>query len=334
MDFINGLKTFLFNHRKKFLISSIVVGGAVAAFNYVRYHEHERQKHKINEFLGNIRRQRHFEVIHSTCDQTALSLAKRLEERLVRLLNVDQIVADLKNHPADSMQLWEKLKVSTFTEICVTVYAYTILVFVLRIQFAVLGGYAYKSLNNNDEQLDRNLQERYLSLSNEFIETGLKDLCAYVTNKVTNIVSGLDLKKKLFIQNLQDIFWSIQTSIAYDEFVERMPAYLRIQSQMRSTSDPVLLQMYEETEDILSSKELVSNCVNSLLNCGFMYVTEDLARTNHLNKEALPTAKIIPVLHHMIKSKIDDPDANTWLKNLMTSEKLITLSANIYESYC
>ncbi len=338
MEIFNSLKTFLYTHRKKFIISGIVVGGTVAVVNYLRQQELERQKYKITELLESTRRQRHFDTIQTTCDQTILSIGKRLEENIVVILDVDLIVSDLKKNPVEKISLWEDLKVAAFTEICLMVYAHTLLVFVLKIQFAIIGGYLYKNLNDPREQLDRNQQERYLSLYMDFINTGLYDLRDYIKSKVSNIVSGLELKKKLSIQNIQDIFWSIQTAVANDELIERLPNYLRIQTCMETTSEPVLLQMYEETGDILCTKELTLNCVNSLLNCGFSYVTRELLsileRSNLTNDKALPTVKMIPILHKLIKSKPSHGDTNLWLKNLMASEKLKILCANIYESYC
>lgn len=85
MEIFRSLKTFFYNHRRKFIISGIVVGGTVALFHYVRQQEEKRQKCQISEFLETMRRQRHFETIQITCDQTTISLGKRLEKRVLLL---------------------------------------------------------------------------------------------------------------------------------------------------------------------------------------------------------------------------------------------------------
>lgn len=337
MELFQSLKTFLYTHRRKFIISGIVVGGSVAIFNVLKTVFEANQKHKISEFLENIRRQRHFETIQVTCDKTIISLGKRLEKEIVDILNIDAIVADLKKNSTNSLELWETLKISVFTQICLVVYAHTLIVFVMKIQFAIIGGYLYKNLNETNTQLDRNIQEQYFALCVDFMKDGLNDLLEFLKVKVINIVSGLDLTKPLTIQNIQDLFWSIQASVLNDEFVENIPYYLRIRAQMKTTSHPVLLQVYEETGDIICAKELTANCVNSLLNCGFTYVTQELLAvlsSSGKGDAGLPTVKMLPIMHNLIKSKMKEPDTSVWLQKLMKSEKLEILSANIYESYC
>lgn len=338
MEIFRNLKTFLYNHRRKFLISGIAVGGAVAVFNYLRQQEEKRQKYEISEFLENVRRQRHFETIQTTCDQTILSLSKQLEKNTIKLVNIDRIVADLKTNPPKSIDLWEDLKVSTFTEICLLVYSQTLIGFVLKIQFAIMGGYMYKNLNENNEQVNRTLQERYLSLCVNFAKTGLLELRDYIRHKVSNVVSGLDLKKKLTIQGLQDIFWSIQASIDTCEFIDHMPSFLHIESQIENQGgEPMLNKIYEETADIVSAKELTSLCVNSLLHCEFRFIMDRLVNTiviDSKNVKGLPAAKFLPILHNTVKSLVNDNDVNLWSMNLIRSEKLKVLAANVYESYC
>lgn len=337
MEIFNSLKTFLYNHRRKFLISGIAVGGGVAVFNYLRQQEEKRQKYEISEFLENVRRQRHFETIQITCDQTIASLSKRLERNILQLMNIDFIVTDLKKNPPKSLDLWEELKISTFTQICLLVYAQTILVFVLKIQFAILGGYIYKNQNEASEQMNRILQEKYLSLCVNFIKTGLLDLRDYIRHKVSNVVLGLDLKKKLTIQGLQDIFWSIQASIGNNEFIDNMPSYLHIESQIESQNEPLLNKMYEETVDIMSARDLISLCVNSLLQSEFSVVMDQLARVilqNSEYNEVIRTAKLLPILHNTFKSNVNNSDVCVWSQNLIMSDNLKVLAANVYESYC
>ncbi|XKL67813.1 hypothetical protein PGB90_003304 [Kerria lacca] len=337
MEIFRSLKTFLFNHRRKFIISGVVVGSAVAVVHYLRQQEEKRQKYEIDEFFKVLRRQRHFETIQLTCEQTTVSLCKRMEKRIIDIINIDLIVADLKINTKDFLQ-WEMLKISTFTQICLLVYAQTFLIFVLKIQFAIIGGYLYKNLNEKNEQINRDLQEKYLSLCVEFMKDGLYDLCEFIKNKVTNIVSGLDLKKKLSITNVLDIFWSIQACINNDEFIESIPAYLRIKAEIKKTYDSTLRLIYEETTDILSTKELTSSCVNSMLNHGFVCLTNELVNILSLDGKSkettLPTVKILPILHNMIKSKLNNTYADEWLWDLMAMEKLKVLSTNVYESYC
>ncbi|XP_065200407.1 peroxisomal biogenesis factor 3 [Planococcus citri] len=344
MDFFGSLKTFLYNHRRKFLISGIAVGGGVALFNYVRYQLQKQEKLEATEFFETIRRQKHFESLEITCHQTIINLGNRLQKQILQLLDIDAIVSQLKSKPADSLKLWQDLKLYTFTEICLMVYAQVLLVLVLKVQFSIIGGYMYKNLDRADnKEINESTNEQYLSLYVNFLKTGLPKLHDYVKVKVADIVTNIDLKQKLSVQNLQEIFWSIQTSINTEEFIRNIPNFLVIDDQIEKTSDPILKQIYDETADVLSTKELTSHCVNSLLNSGFMYAIDQLlhaftesAADKHPNREeplkffSLPIVKMLPVIHNTIKMK----ENKVWLKNLILSDKLQILAANVYESFC
>lgn len=344
MDLFRSLKTFLYNHRKKFLISGLAVGGGVAICNYMRYQIQKQEKLEATEFLETLRRQRHFETLEVTCHQTIINLGNRLQKQILHLLDIDSIVSQLKSKPKNSLKLWEDLKISAFTEICLMVYAQVLLVLVLKVQFSIIGGYMYKNLDRGDtKDINKDINEQYLSLYVNFLKTGLPLLHKYIQAKVSDIVSNIDLKQKLSVQNLQEIFWSIQTSINNEEFINDIPKYLVVDDQMEKTSDRILKQIYDETADVLSTKELTSHCVNSLLSSSFMYAIDQLlhafnesAIETHPNQEeplkfySLAIAKMLPVIHNTIKAN----DNKVWLKNLIISEKLQVLAANVYESFC
>lgn len=366
MDLFRNLKTFLYNHRKKFLVSGIAISGTVALVSYLRYELQRQEKRRATVCLETIRRQRHFETLEDTCFQTIINLGSRLQKELGDLLNIDHIVSTLRQNPPNSIELWESLKINVFTEMCLMVYAQVLLVFVLKVQFSVIGGYLYKasingggssSTEDKTEQgtVNRATQEQYLSLCVNFVKNGLPELCGNVRAKVSPVLSAIDLKRKLSVQNLQEIFWSIQTSVNNEEFIGKIPKYVQMEGQLDRTTDPVLRQIYEETADILSKRELTSHCVNSLLSCGFMFAIDQLMHVFNANvpstvmerssaapvtavatsmgsvqSSSLPIAKMLPTIHNTVKLK----DISSLLKCLMKSEKLQILAANIYESFC
>lgn len=368
----SSINNFLHRHRRKFFITGAVLGGAYLLTNYAQRKLREWQQKEAKRFLEMTRKKQHFEGTERTCNQTILTLSKIVSESILGLLNTEDIVAKLQENPDNKLILWEQMKLMIFTRICVIVYALCILQVTLRIQLNVIGGYLYRdSVHVDSPMVDANLQAQYLSLCHHFVANGVGDLIKQIEKAVKKVVEPVPLKKKMSLQDVEQMFWSIQTILCSDsntvDPVKQMVTYLTGHVEI---SDAKLDTVIKETMDILESDEVISLTMLSVSRC-FSSVVDEVANLfvstappmtkNHLevasgdkhaqngsagrsfpdsfvdvNKVEMHFVKLLPVMNDLItqnncKGNTNIPDM--LMQQLTLNEKLKLLGANIYEVF-
>lgn len=325
------------------------------------------QEKEAKKFFEMTRKKQHFESTERTCNQTILSLSKIVSESILSVVNTEEIVQKLQENPDDKLSLWEQLKVMIFTRICVLVYALCILQVTLRVQLNVIGGYLYcDSLHEDDPLVDSDLQTKYLSLCHHFVGNGIEDLIKQINKAVKKVVEGVSLKSKVTLQDVEQMFWSIQTILCTDtaegDPVKKMVHYLVGHAEINEAK---LDTIVKETMDILESDEVTSIAVLSVSRSFSAVIDEvatlfatkstpvtksDLEVSDHIvtngalktaafvdvNKVDMYFVKLLPIINELImkntcKSNTNIPDLLT--QQLTLNEKLKLLGANIYEVF-
>lgn len=325
------------------------------------------QEKEAKKFFEMTRKKQHFESTERTCNQTILSLSKIVSESILSVVNTEEIVQKLQENPDDKLSLWEQLKVMIFTRICVLVYALCILQVTLRVQLNVIGGYLYcDSLHEDDPLVDSDLQTKYLSLCHHFVGNGIEDLIKQINKAVKKVVEGVSLKSKVTLQDVEQMFWSIQTILCTDtaegDPVKKMVHYLVGHAEINEAK---LDTIVKETMDILESDEVTSIAVLSVSRSFSAVIDEvatlfatkstpvtksDLEVSDHIvtngalktaafvdvNKVDMYFVKLLPIINELImkntcKSNTNIPDLLT--QQLTLNDKLKLLGANIYEVF-
>lgn len=354
-------------HRRKFVVTGAVVGGLYLLSSYAQKKLREWQEKEAKKFFDMTRKKQHFESTERTCNQTILSLSKIVSESILANINTEEIVQKLQENPEDKLSLWEQLKVMIFTRICVLVYALCILQVTLRVQLNVIGGYLYRdSVQENDPLVDSDLQTKYLSLCHNFVGNGIEDLVKQINKAVKKVVEGVSLKSKVTLQDVEQMFWSIQTILCTDttegDPVKKMVHYLVGHTVINEAK---LDTIVKETMDILESDEVTSITVLSVSRSFSAVIDEvanlfatkstpvtksDLEVSDHIvtngaknttsfidvNKVDIHFVKLLPVINDLItkntcKGNTNIPDLLT--QQLTLSDKLKLLGANIYEVF-
>lgn len=369
----SSIRNFLHRHRRKFIITGAVFGGLYLLTSYAQKKLREWQEQEAKKFFEMTRKKQHFESTERTCNQTILSLSKIVSESILDHLNTEEIVQKLQENPINKLELWEQLKIMIFTRICVLVYALCILQVTLRVQLNIIGGYLYRdSVQQEDAVIDSELQSKYLSLCHHFVGPGIDDLIKQIEKTVKRVVEPVSLKKKITLQELEQMFWSIQTILCTDTVegdpIKKMVHYLVGHTEI---SGARLDTIVKETMDILESDELTSVAMTSVSR-SFSSVIDEVANLfvnkstpaskNHLeidenhvitngalklgattesfvdvNKVEVHFVKLLPSINELItkntcKSNTNIPDLLT--QQLTLNEKLKLLGANIYEVFC
>lgn len=347
------IKSFFYRHRRKFIIGGVIIGGAIFGTRYAQRRFIEWQERETKEFLERTRKQHYFESTEKTCNQTIIFLSSTLRENISKQVNCEEIIKKLREGPSNKVELWSELKILVFTKVSLLIYAGTLLVISLRVQLNIIGGHIYCNtlLPEGDSKITSNLQEKYLSQCNFFLECGVLELYSLVKEKVELALKDITLKQSMSLQHVENIFWAIQSSINNDsrnplKFIPQL-----LYGRDLNVEDILIKEMMMDTVELLQSAE-VSDIATSCINRGFSNVVdkisefflpdnnhivsypstshENIVKFSHPNNMAKPFAKIIPILNGY-----GNPSDSTesWICPFIYMDRVKTLGANIYESY-
>ncbi|XP_051161610.1 peroxisomal biogenesis factor 3 [Leptopilina boulardi] len=274
------VRGFLNRHKRKFIISGVVVGGFILITRYTQRKLREWQEKEIRELLERTRRSQHFESTERTCDQTILTLATSVRNSVTKVLDTETIVNKLRNGCSDKVATWNILKILAISRSAVIIYAHAMLVATLRIQLNLVGGYMFKSSQNPNGTIKTNeiTQQKYMSLCGYFMDEGIEKLCSLVKEKVEEITASTSLRDKLTLRDLEQIYWSIISLVSADskiDPVKNLPNYM-IPPNCEKETDIILSKMINETLDLLESEE-VQTLIQTSIRSGFVLVIDHIS---------------------------------------------------------
>ncbi|XP_075160079.1 peroxisomal biogenesis factor 3 [Haematobia irritans] len=355
-------RDFLARHRRKFIVTGVVVGGTVFIFKYAQRKLIDIQEKQAREFLEKSRRMQHFESTERTCNQVILGMGAELIQAIIKECNIDDLLQQLRENPPNKLEIWEEMKIESFTRLTSFIYASSMLVVALRVQLNVLGGYLYLDTTNSSDKpkskqpkVNDDVKQEYLSLIRYFIqEGGVSELVRLVRSKVKEVMRQLPLTKQLSLADTEQLFWSLQMAINSDTSTDpcsKMCKYL-LPSHLPDYANggPLLQKMFNETLDLLESDDASSVCSNNICR-GFSLAIDtiaedykDIATSSstsefvNINNIQLALAKVIPIVSGLTSKGFD---SNSRPQNLATSlltfyvisEKSKVLGANVYETF-
>uniref|UniRef100_W8CAC8 Peroxisomal biogenesis factor 3 n=1 Tax=Ceratitis capitata TaxID=7213 RepID=W8CAC8_CERCA len=368
---LGGLRDFVVRHRRKFIVTGVLVGGSYIAIKYAQRKLIEFQTRQARDFLEKSRRMQHFETTESTCNKVILGMGTELYAAILRECNADALLEQLRQNPSNKVELWEEMKIVAFTRLTTFVYASTMLVIALRAQINLLGGYLYQDVTLEKKEISEDLKQRYLSLIGNFIhEGGLSELIQLIRSKVIAMMKTVPLTKPFNLADIEQLFWSLQISISSekDDPIKNMVRFLL---PMEVPEYNRLLDiMFSDTLDVLDNVEAITVCANNVSR-GFSLavdaIAEGIFQSQHetnaeinkkgmnksgdgdasaaavnsmlkLNKVEIPLAKLIPIISGLTSKGFDEKSrpqnlATSLLTFYMIEEKTKVFGANIYEVF-
>lgn len=353
------LRNFVSRNKKKFIVSGIVIAGTGLALRYAQRRLREYQEKQVKEFLEKTRRLQHFESTEKTCDQAIFGLMPGLCDAIIKMLDTDSILLELRTNTDRKLELWEELKFLAFARCTAFVYATALLVASLRVQLNIIGGYMYKDTVQSESKITKEIQTVYnLLLIQHLMSDGLQELVKVIKENVAKIMSSHSLKEKMTLSDVEQLFWSMQTAIDKD-INKNLVRFVLPAEVHRNQQDEILNKMLSDTLDVLECGDFIDLCESSFNN-GFNVVidkiadfyvqpesgknklngtteplpstskatTENLFLNNNghvnINNISLPLAKLIPIVNALTTQIITNNAAdNKSPKNLSSS--LVTL---------
>ncbi|MED6291544.1 peroxin [Characodon lateralis] len=278
---------FIKRHKKKILFTGAVVGGVYFLGKYAQKRIKEIQEKEATEYIAQARRQFHFESNQRTCNMTVLSMLPPLREAIVTQLNSESLTALLKAKPANKLEIWEDLKIISFTRTIVAVYSTCLLVVLLRVQLNIIGGYLYldnsvgKSVTTPLTPPD--VQQQYLSSIQHLLGDGLTELITRVKTAVQSSLGGVSLKQSLSLLELEQQLSWIRAEVEVDSG-RPLSSYMLADDENAladqacglTENDVVTIRLLNETRDMLDSPEF-SRVLNTCLNRAFSRLLDNLA---------------------------------------------------------
>jgi peroxin-3 len=257
-------------------VTGIVAGGSVLLWNYAKKKLIEYQEEQTKELFERTKRLQHFESTERACNQTVKAIAVSLCDTIHQsTINTERVLEQLRSNPENKLELWEELKILSFTRITAQVYGISMLVVTLRVQLNLLGGYLYKDSTQTEKVVTQEIQAEYLSLIEHLLKDGLSNLIEIIEKNISKILGKHNLKDKFTIADIEQLLWSIQATINSD--IEAHKGIVQFVMPKTMNSDNELLnKMFSETLDLLESEEVTEIFFNSISN-GLSTVTDQIS---------------------------------------------------------
>ncbi|XP_055483700.1 peroxisomal biogenesis factor 3 isoform X2 [Psammomys obesus] len=351
---LRSMWNFLKRHKKKCIFLGTVLGGVYILGKYGQKKIREIQEREAAEYIAQARRQYHFESNQRTCNMTVLSMLPTLREALMQQLNSESLTALLKNRPSNKLEIWEDLKIISFTRSIVAVYSTCMLVVLLRVQLNIIGGYIYLDnatvgKNGTTVLAPPDVQQQYLSSIQHLLGDGLTELVTVIKHAVQRILGSISLKHSLSLldleQKLKEIRILVEQQRSSSWTNKDVSKSSLCQYMMPDEETPLAAQAYGlSPRDITTIKLL--NETRDMLERGFSRLLDNMAEffrpteqdlqhgnsINSLSSVSLPLAKIIPIVNGQIHSVCSETPSH-FVQDLLMMEQVKDFAANVYEAF-
>lgn len=354
------LRELICQHKRKFMIGGIVIAGGILAVRYAERRLKQFQQDQAREFIARTKRTQHFEMTERICNKTIAGFATCLCECIIKTLDTDQLLVLIREQPGQKVQLWEQLKIKSFTRVMLLVYSAAMMVVSLRVQLNVLGGYLYKDTMTGVETVSMADKEQYLMLMDHLMKEGVAELAAYIEQKVTAVMASYTLKQMLTLADMEKLFWSLLVAMSDDPDggIANITQFLYPADGCGEAGTPMAQQLYLETVDVLQSDEiqlLNAKCVRQGVTILMDHIAgyfssvaptiggaggsskADLNIVN-INTMQMAIAKLIPIVNGLTAEayNVDASPYNlaTSILNTITFDPNVkTMGMNVYEAF-
>ncbi|KAI7985266.1 Peroxisome biogenesis protein 3-2 [Camellia lanceoleosa] len=344
-------------HKKKVYFTIGVLGSGYLLYKLYDAHkrrlsdlERELAQERENDELIKAQMQVHFGNIQRIADTATLPhsmlyLSSRVAEELDLLHLTEQLIRGKGQSnslsSSEKLELWEKLKILSFTRMVLSLWAMTMLSLYIRVQVNILGRHLYidtardlgsSHLLDEADLIDRNDQHQFLASADFLSNYGMPTLISNMQAAASEVLKGKQLKDlfnttvlhETTVQIL-DMFMSMGSPHHWvDYLMPEDPNFYKLVAFSNSDStDPSDSTKFDrlmvETRAVLSSAEF-GNMVDVSLNTAVDALMEDIKA--HLGEgnslPGIPLAKLLPRLAQISPLLLEEPSKNRFIQIIQT----------------
>eukprot|EP00794_Sanderia_malayensis_P017936 gene17936-19725_t len=324
------VKSFAQRHKRKLISAGFVIGGIYAAGKVVKWKLSELQERQAEEYAKQGKKQFHYDSNQETCIRTFKQLMLVLRDKVQESLDTDEVISFINlKAKKDKVELWEELKIKSFTKAIVSVVSCCILYGFLKVQMNIISGYMFvESIESTEDakfsdvaalahgfDTDSSvatIEKDYLSNIKFFFEHGNATLISDIQKCVKDNIGLLSLKENLNHYNLSKLVFSI-----WDQFksilrmtpnnmvdndstiVSRFATYLLDSADCSKATvymdDEKYQKIMSETLDVLESDDfnnVIEECIGKCLET-MMLNLEEYFQTSIGSAKATDTSTAI-----------------------------------------
>lgn len=335
--------------------------GGYVAFKLVKWHLSSRAAECEAFLINEARLEHHFESNQRTCDMTVRSLLPALKQALYENLDVERLKVQLKStSSANALQLWEDMKITTVTQLIVSVYTCCFLVVFLRLQLNILGGNMYlDSLNEEggnglvEVEVSEGVQREYLNLVHCVLRDGIQAFSQSTRDAVCDVFRLVSLKEQLTVERLWELISCVCQNIegthgrkeASPSRLDSFVAFILPVDSMDAACSSLLQNEQDEmkklnaaTKDFLESNDfhhVLVRCITRGLQCVVKTLEQQFdardGHKGHVANGSLPLAKILPIITNIVPELLDD--SGQLLQTVTSLSEVQKFAENVYDAF-
>ncbi|CAH1454665.1 unnamed protein product [Lactuca virosa] len=346
-------RDFWRRHKRKVYVSLGLCGGGYLLYKFYdayskRISELERQlaDEQENDELLKAQMQMHFENIQRiantmTLPHAMLYLSSRVSEEL-DLLHLTERLIKGKGQPnsltpSEKLELWDRLKILSFTRMVLSIWAMTAISLYIRIQVNILGRHLYIDTAQDlggfqpkdGEPMDRSDEQLFLASADFLSSQRIPTLISNMQAATTEVLRGKQLRDIFNSSVLDETIMHILNTFMSNERHHHWVDYLMPEAGSRVTK---LDQLMGETRAVLSSSEF-----GNILEMSLKKVVEGLMEDMTLQfgvgvggdgSLGVPLAKLIPRVAQISPLLLEEPSRNKFthiIQNIPQVELFFTL---------
>ncbi|XP_073134495.1 peroxisome biogenesis protein 3-2 [Henckelia pumila] len=358
-------------HKRKVYITLGVFGSGYLLYKLYdvrrcRLNDLEKQDadERENDELIKAQIQSHFESVQGIADSTTLPhVMDLLDCRLAENLDLTQLTKRLiqgKGQPntlstSEKLELWDKLKILSFTKMILTLWSMTMLNLYIKVQVNILGRHLYidtarglgsSHMLDEAELIDRNDEQQFLACADYLSNHGLLALVSNAEAAASEVLKGTQLKDFFNPSSLHELIIQILDTLLSQGSPHHWVSYLMpddagayklAASSSTSGSDIARATKYEllmaETRAVVSSAEF-ENIVDISLRTLVSMLLEDLISEFGGSDlvSGMPLAKLLPRIARMSELLLQESNRSKYIQNIRTIPEVELFFTLLYSS--
>ncbi|XP_072993175.1 peroxisome biogenesis protein 3-1-like [Typha latifolia] len=358
-----SLRGFWTRHKRKVLVAAGVCGSG-----YLIYKLYEAQRRRLYHMEQQLQGEReideiikaqlqaHFENIQRISDTTTLPYAVHyLRSRIYEELDLTHLTEKLMQGKGQSsalpskekIELWEMLKVLSFTRTASSLWSVTMLSLYVRVQVNILGRHLYldaargsdgSPVLGESDSFSKHGQQDFLATADYLSSYGINKLITNMQCASTAVLKEKRLKDPFSMEQLHEtimeileLFMTIGEPNYWMSYLvpENATAYRQLMVMSTDGSDDSsflmdvskLEQLISETRAVLSSPDF-GNVVEISLKKVVDFLVETMSaqfgRSGSSPPSGIPLAKLLPQVAQLSLALLEEPSSNKFIQTIQS----------------